>query len=44
VRLVVPFAAGGSADIAARLVGLSLADRLGQQFIIESVGAEAPIS
>jgi len=36
VRLICPFAAGGSADIAARLIGQWLADRLGQHFIIEN--------
>jgi tripartite-type tricarboxylate transporter receptor subunit TctC len=36
VRLVVGFAAGGGADIAARLIGQSLSERLGQQFVIEN--------
>jgi tripartite-type tricarboxylate transporter receptor subunit TctC len=36
VRFIVPFAAGGSTDIAARLVGQSISARLGQQFVIEN--------
>jgi len=36
VRLVVGFAAGGAPDIVARLIGHWLADRLGEQFIIEN--------
>ena len=36
VRMVVAFAAGQSIDILARLVGQSLSDRLGQQFVIEN--------
>jgi tripartite-type tricarboxylate transporter receptor subunit TctC len=40
VRLVVGFAAGGVADLFARLIGQSLSERLGQSVIIENkVGA-----
>ena len=36
VRIIVGFAAGGSADIVARLTGQWLSERLGQQFVIEN--------
>src|SRR5215813_5634810 len=36
VRLVVGYAAGGGTDIAARLIGQSLSERLGQQFVVEN--------
>jgi tripartite-type tricarboxylate transporter receptor subunit TctC len=36
VRLVIGFAAGGSGDLATRLMGQWLSDRLGQQFIVEN--------
>jgi tripartite-type tricarboxylate transporter receptor subunit TctC len=36
VRIVVGFAAGGSNDIVARLMGQWLSERLGQQFVIEN--------
>jgi len=36
VRIIVGFAAGGSADIVARLIGPWLSERLGQSFIIEN--------
>src|SRR5207244_5110562 len=36
VRIVVGFAAGGGVDIAARLIGQWLSERLAQQFIIEN--------
>ena len=35
-RIIVPFAAGGSTDIIARLIGQWLSERLGQQFVIEN--------
>src|ERR1700730_6936791 len=36
VRIIVGFPAGGTADIAARLMGQWLSERLGQPFIIEN--------
>jgi tripartite-type tricarboxylate transporter receptor subunit TctC len=36
VRLIVPFAAGGSTDVAARLVGDYLSRTMGQQFYVEN--------
>src|ERR1700735_4218224 len=36
VRFVVGFPAGGGNDIIARLMGRSLSERLGQQFVIEN--------
>ena len=36
VRVVVPYAAGGSTDSVARLVGARLSERLGQQFVLDN--------
>src|SRR4051812_13210040 len=36
VRLIVPYAPGGSSDITARAVGQKLSELLGQQFVIDS--------
>jgi tripartite-type tricarboxylate transporter receptor subunit TctC len=36
VRLIAPFAPGGGTDLAGRLVGQRLSERLGQQFVIEN--------
>lgn len=38
VKLVVGFAAGGPADIVARVLGSKLAETMGQQFVIENRG------
>jgi tripartite-type tricarboxylate transporter receptor subunit TctC len=43
VRWVVPFAAGASNDIVARLVGQKLADRWGQQVVIDNRGGAGGI-
>jgi tripartite-type tricarboxylate transporter receptor subunit TctC len=50
VRIIVGFAAGGPNDIAARLIGRSLSERLGQQFVIDNrtgaagnIGTEAVV-
>jgi tripartite-type tricarboxylate transporter receptor subunit TctC len=51
VRIIVGFAPGGATDIMARLMGQSLSERLGQQFVIENrpgaasnVGTEAVVN
>src|SRR6516165_9205488 len=50
VRLIVPIAPAGAADITARLMGQWLSERLGQQFVIDNrpggggnIGTEAVI-
>jgi tripartite-type tricarboxylate transporter receptor subunit TctC len=50
VRIIVGFAPAGTADIAARLMGQWLSERLGQQFVIENrpgasttIGTEAVV-
>jgi tripartite-type tricarboxylate transporter receptor subunit TctC len=50
VRLIVPVAPAGAADITARLIGQWLSERLGQQFVIENrpgaggnIGTEAVV-
>ncbi|MET0632448.1 MAG: tripartite tricarboxylate transporter substrate binding protein [Xanthobacteraceae bacterium] len=45
VRLIVGFAAGGTTDLAGRLIGQWLSERLGQQFIVENrTGASTNIA
>lgn len=43
VRVIVPFAAGGGADIVARLVFQGVAQKLGQSFIIDNRGGAGGI-
>src|SRR3954447_15612045 len=38
VRVVVPFAAGGPNDLAARIIAQGLSDQLGKQFFVENIG------
>ena len=38
VGVIVPFAAGGTTDVIARIVGEHMSRTLGQQFIVENVG------
>ena len=37
VTIIVPFAAGGTTDVIARIVGEHMSRTLGQQFIVENV-------
>ena len=39
VRLILPFGAGGVADVTARLVTERLGEKLGQRFVIENMSA-----
>ncbi|MEX2036495.1 MAG: tripartite tricarboxylate transporter substrate binding protein BugD, partial [Xanthobacteraceae bacterium] len=38
VTIIVPFAAGGPADITGRIAADQLSKQLGQQFVVENVG------
>src|SRR6202162_448411 len=44
VRVVLPFAAGGVADITARIIAEKLGDRLGQRFYVENQAGAGGIS
>ena len=38
VRIVSPFAAGGSSDTVGRVIGENLSEKFGQQFVLENRG------
>src|SRR5690349_10618444 len=38
ITMVVPFSAGGSTDLVARLVANKMSENLGQQIVVENVG------
>ena len=38
IRMLVPFSAGGTVDIVARLLGVKLSEQLGQPFVVENKG------
>ena len=38
ITMVVPFAAGGSTDVVARIIAQKMSEGLGQQVIVENVG------
>ena len=44
VKLIVPFAAGGAADIIARTISNRLSEVWSQQVVVESAAAAAPTS
>src|SRR3954471_20614577 len=43
VRLIVPFAAGGGADVVARVIAKGLSERLGQQVVIDNRGGAGAV-
>jgi tripartite-type tricarboxylate transporter receptor subunit TctC len=44
VKIIVPFAAGGVADITVRIVAEKLGDRLGQRFVIENMAGAGGVT
>src|SRR6266850_2065070 len=38
IKMLVPFAAGGTVDIVARLLGAKLVEEMGQPFVVENKG------
>jgi tripartite-type tricarboxylate transporter receptor subunit TctC len=44
VKIIVPFAAGGVADVTVRLVTEKLGDRLGQRFVIENMAGAGGVT
>jgi len=43
IRMIVPFIAGGNADLTARVVSQKLSERLGQQIVVENQGGAGGI-